>query len=72
MDYQYFKNHYQVIAVDLSKQKKLDADARAIQQIEIYGMLRTKLQVCKVLEKLKKQSQNFIKKQKKFWKYINV
>ena len=56
MDYQYFKNHYQVIAVDLGKQKKLDADARAIQQIEIYGMLRTKLQVCKVLEKLKKQS----------------
>ena len=26
LDYQYFKNHYQLIAVDLSKQKELDAD----------------------------------------------
>ena len=39
IDYQYFKDHYQSIAVDLSKQKELDADPRAIQQIEIYGKL---------------------------------
>ena len=39
LDYQYFKNHYQLIAVDLSKQKELDADPRATQQIEFYGML---------------------------------
>ena len=31
LDYQYFKGHYQLIAVDLSKQKQLDADPRAIQ-----------------------------------------
>ena len=30
LDYQYFKGHYQLIAVDLSKQKELDADSRAI------------------------------------------
>ena len=41
LDYQYFKDHYQLIAVDLSKQKELDADSRAIQQIEFYGMLKT-------------------------------
>ena len=41
LDYQYFKDHYQVTAVDLSKQKELDADPRAIQQIEFYGTLRT-------------------------------
>ena len=41
LDYQYFKNHYQLIAVDLSKQKELDADPRSIQQIELYGMLKT-------------------------------
>ena len=29
--YQYFKDHYKLIAVDLSKQKELDADSRAIQ-----------------------------------------
>ena len=51
LDYQYFKNHYQLIAVDLSKQKKLDADPRATQQIEFYGMLKTNSQVCTVLEK---------------------
>ena len=41
LDYQYFKDHYQLIAVDLSKQKELDADSRAIQQIQFYGMLKT-------------------------------
>ena len=43
LDYQYFKYHYQPISVDLSKQKKLAADPRAIQQIESYGMLNTNL-----------------------------
>ena len=38
LDYQYFKDHYQLIAVDLSKQKELDAYPRAIQQIEFCGM----------------------------------
>ena len=33
LDYQYFKDHYQLIAVDLSKQKESDANPRAIQQI---------------------------------------
>ena len=51
LDYQYFKDHYQLIAVDLSKQKELDADPRAIQQIEFYGKLETNSQVCTVLEK---------------------
>ena len=31
LDYAYFKDNYRVIAVDLSKEKPLDADARAIQ-----------------------------------------
>ena len=33
LDYSYFKNHYKMIATDLSKQQALDADPRAIQQI---------------------------------------
>ena len=33
LDYQYFKDHYNLIAVDLSKQKELEADSRVIQQI---------------------------------------
>ena len=31
LDYQYFKGHYQLIAIDPSKQRELDADPRAIQ-----------------------------------------
>ena len=53
LDYQYIKDHYQLIAVDLSKQKELDADLRAIQQIEFYGMLNTNSQVCAVLDQKK-------------------
>ena len=40
LDYRYFKDHYHFIAVDLSKQKELNADRRAILQIEFYGMLK--------------------------------
>ena len=35
LDYNYFKKHYKLVDVDLSKQKELDADSRAIQQIEL-------------------------------------
>ena len=41
LDYNDFKKHYKLVAVDLSKQKELDADPRAIQQIEFKYMLRT-------------------------------
>ena len=34
MDYPYFKKYYQLVEIDLSKQQKLDADAKAIQQID--------------------------------------
>ena len=53
LDYQYFLKHYQLIAVDLSKQKELDADPRTIQQIEFYGMLGTNSQMSTVLQKSK-------------------
>ena len=33
LNYQYIKDYYKMIAVDLSKQQALDADPRAIQQI---------------------------------------
>ena len=39
------KDHYNVITVYLSKQKELDADSRAIQQIEFYEILKTNSQV---------------------------
>ena len=39
LDYQYFKVYYKMIAVDLSKQQALDADPRAIQQINFTANL---------------------------------
>ena len=33
LDYSYFKDHYKMVAIDLSKQQALDADPRAIEQI---------------------------------------
>ena len=33
LDYNYFNNYYQMIAIDLSKQQALDADPKAIQQV---------------------------------------
>ena len=32
LDYNYFKDYYKMIAIDLSKQQEFDADPRAIQQ----------------------------------------
>ena len=53
LDYCYFKKNYQLIAVDLSKQRELDADPRAIQQIEFIEMLKTRSNVFTILEKSK-------------------
>ena len=35
LDYAYFRDIYKMIAIDLSKQEALDADPKAIQQINI-------------------------------------
>ena len=39
LDYTYFKKYYKMIAIDLSKQQVLDADLRAIQQINFTANL---------------------------------
>ena len=53
LDYNYFIKHYKLVAVDLSKQKELDADPRAIQQIEFEYTLETNSTIYWVLEKSK-------------------
>ena len=40
LDYDYIKNHYRLIAIDLSRKKELDADAKAIQLIEFVEQLK--------------------------------
>ena len=44
LDYIYFKNYYKMIAVDLSKQQALDADPKAIQQIDFTENLEQEIQ----------------------------
>ena len=39
LDCPYFKNYYKMIAIDLSKQQALDADPRAIKQINFTANL---------------------------------
>ena len=39
LDYIYFNNYYKMIVVDLSKQQALDADPKAIQQINFTANL---------------------------------
>ena len=39
LDYKYFKKHYKMIAVDLCKQQVVDADPKAIQQINFTANL---------------------------------
>ena len=53
LDFNYFDKHYKLVAVNLSKQKELDADPRAIQQIEFKYMLATDSTTYWVLEKSK-------------------
>ena len=52
LDFDYFKKHYKLVALDLSKQKELDLDLRAIQQIEFKYMLETNSTIYWVLEKI--------------------
>ena len=39
LDYACFKKYYKLIALDLSKQQKLDADPKTVQQINFAGNL---------------------------------
>ena len=53
LDYNYFNKHYKLVAVELSKQKELDADPRAIQQIEFKYILEVNSTIYWVVEKSK-------------------
>ena len=61
LDFNYFDKHYKLVAVDLSKQKELNADPRAIQQIEFKYMLGTNSTISWVLEKSKETILEFYK-----------
>ena len=49
LDFSYFEKNYRLIAVDLSKQKALDADSRAIQQIIFTGKIKATAENTRVI-----------------------
>ena len=61
LDYLCFKKYHKMIAIDLSKQQVLDADPKAIQQINITGNLTTMLTIQRfsLLKKRKKPCKDF-------------
>ena len=65
LDYAYFKDHYRPIAVDLNKQKALDVDSTAIQQIVFQGVVGgaagTKIRLHTILEISKETVLEFAK-----------
>ena len=50
LDFAHFEKNYRLIAVDLGKQKALDADSRAIQQIIFTGKADNQIRVYYILE----------------------
>ena len=61
LDYDYFKKNYKLVAIDLSKQKELDADPRAIQQIEFKCKFDTNSIIYIILEKSQETILEFYK-----------
>ena len=63
LDYNYFKNHYELIAIDLSKQQVLQENEDLIQQINFIGRLEQAANVFIIIEKkehtILEFSQNF-------------
>ena len=61
LDFNYFEKNYRLIAADLSKQKALEADSRAIQQIIFTGKTDNQIRVYYILEQSKETKLEFSK-----------
>ena len=59
LDYTCFKEHYKVIAIYLSKQKKLDADPKATQQINFTGNLEKNASISSIIKEVKETILSF-------------
>ena len=61
LDFAYFEKNYRLMAADLSKQKALDADSRAIQQIIFTGTASAAVIIYYILEQSKETILEFSK-----------
>ena len=62
LDYPYFIEHYKLIAIELSKQQKLDADPKSIQQINFTGNLGKNAAIFFIIKKSKRNNFRFFKR----------
>ena len=69
LDFEYTKNHSRLIAIDLRRQKELDADQKAIQKMKLLDnekMQLRRIYVC--FDNFRKSQRNKIKN---FWRKCN-
>ena len=74
LGYAYFKNHYKMIAINLSKQQVLDVDARAIQQTKFTANLDRvwNTRICFILEEAQEILLDFLQETVKvLWMQLN-
>ena len=61
LDYNYFKDHYKLIAVDLNKKQKLDTNPRSKQQINFTGNIGKVTSMFFIIEEVKETILDFSK-----------
>ena len=61
LNYNYFKNYYKIIAIDLSIQQALDANPKAVQQINFTGNLSQQAGILFIIEEAQETVLNFSK-----------
>ena len=59
LDYNYFKEHHKIIAIDISKQQKLDFDPKAIQQFNFTGNLENQSRIFLIIGETKETVLDF-------------
>ena len=59
LDYNYFKEHHKIIAIDISKQQKLDFDPKAIQQFNFTGNLENQSTIFLIIGEAKETVLDF-------------
>ena len=59
LDYNYFKEHYKMIAIDLSKQQELNSNPKAIQQINFTGNLEQQAKTFFITKEVKETVLDF-------------
>ena len=65
------KEHYKMIAIDLSNQQELDSDPKAIQQINVTGNLKQQATTFFIVEEAKETVLDFLQGTVKiFWFYF--